>query len=239
VRIPVLVSAAVEQFAGELRRRFGDAVLDVRLFGSFARGEAHEDSDVDVAVVLESVDGSTQREVIDLAMDVGLPFELRLSPLVFDHATYQKWRRQERPLVMDIEGHEIPPLTAESRRESAAAELRLADEEIQVAEQLLYARHARIAQTRAYFALFRAIRGRLYSDGLEPRTRDDVQRLWNVHFVRPRLYEPATGRLLSKLQKFREDADYAPDYVVDEHGAREDVEAARDLVERIQRELGE
>lgn len=128
-------------------------------------------------------------------------------------------------------------MTAEGRRESAAAELQLADEELLVAAQLLHAGHARIAQARAYFAVFHAIRGRLYAEGLEPRTHEGVQRLWSVHFVRSGLYEPATSRLLSRLQKFREEADYARDFVVDEQGAREDVEAARGLVERIRREL--
>ena len=98
-----LASTVVTRFAAELRRRFGDAVRDVRLFGSFARGDAHEDSDVDVAVVLERVDWATQREVIDLATDLGLPNDLSISPTLFDRATYERWRRQERPLVMDIE----------------------------------------------------------------------------------------------------------------------------------------
>ncbi|MGH9380106.1 MAG: nucleotidyltransferase domain-containing protein, partial [Thermoanaerobaculia bacterium] len=76
---------------------------DVRLFGSFARAQAHEDSDVDVAVVLEQVDRRTRGEVIDLATDVGLPLDLHISPTIFDRETWERWRRQERPLVMDIE----------------------------------------------------------------------------------------------------------------------------------------
>jgi hypothetical protein len=43
-------------------------------------------------------------EVIDLATDVGLAFGLRLSPTIFDRETYERWRLQERPLVLDIEG---------------------------------------------------------------------------------------------------------------------------------------
>ena len=97
------VSSALARFAEELRRRFGDAVLDVRLFGSFARAEAHEDSDVDVAVVLERADRHVRREVIDLATDVGLPVDLHISPTILDRETWERWRRQERPLVMDIE----------------------------------------------------------------------------------------------------------------------------------------
>jgi len=98
---------AVAEFARELRRRYGDEVLDVRLFGSFARGEADEDSDVDVAVVLESADWETRRDVIDLATDTGLPRDLLLSPTVFDRETYETWRRQERALVGDIEGEGV------------------------------------------------------------------------------------------------------------------------------------
>lgn len=93
----------MERFAEELRHRFGEAVVDVRLFGSFARSEAHEESDVDVAVVLEHADWQTRGEVIDLATDLGLPVELHISPTIFDRETYVRWRRQERPLVMDIE----------------------------------------------------------------------------------------------------------------------------------------
>ena len=91
------------RFASELRDRYGDAVHSVRLFGSFARGEAHEESDVDVAVVLEEADFDTRRKVIDLATDLGMPHDLRLSPTVFDPKTWEKWRKQERRIVMDIE----------------------------------------------------------------------------------------------------------------------------------------
>lgn len=98
-----LVREVVARFARELRGRYGPEVVDVRLFGSFARGAAHEESDVDVAVVLEQADWNTRRDVIDLATDVGLPHDLRLSPTVFDRETYERWRAQERPLVQDVE----------------------------------------------------------------------------------------------------------------------------------------
>jgi predicted nucleotidyltransferase len=72
-----LVQTVVARFAREPRQRYGAAVREVRLFGSFARGGAHEDSDVDVAVVL-------------------------------DQETYERWRAQERRLVMDIEREGVP-----------------------------------------------------------------------------------------------------------------------------------
>lgn len=105
---PRLVQRAVARFARELRRRYRDAVLEVRLFGSFARGEADETSDVDVAVVLESVDWETRRDVIDLATDTGLAHDLLISPTMFDRETYEAWRRQERALVLDVEREGVP-----------------------------------------------------------------------------------------------------------------------------------
>lgn len=103
-----VVAEALGRFTRDLRRRFGGAVQGVWLFGSVARGEAHEDSDVDVAVVLEEADFATRRQVIDLATDAGLPSELLLSPTVLDRRTWEVWRQQERPLVMDILRDGVP-----------------------------------------------------------------------------------------------------------------------------------
>jgi predicted nucleotidyltransferase len=103
IPVPPSVSEALARFVGALRERFGGAVVEVRLFGSLARAEADEESDVDVAVVLERVDWATRCAVIDLATDAGLPLDLRISPTLFDRETFERWRRQERPLVMDIE----------------------------------------------------------------------------------------------------------------------------------------
>lgn len=96
------------QFAAALRRRYGEALVDVRLFGSCARGEMREDSDVDVAVVLEQVDWRTRRDVIDLSADVGLAHDVLLSATVLDRETFERWRRQERALVMNIERDGFP-----------------------------------------------------------------------------------------------------------------------------------
>ena len=99
---------AADRFAVALRERYGDALVDVRLFGSCARGEMREDSDVDVAVVLQAVDGRTKRDVIDLASSIGLEHDVLLSPTVLDRETFERWRAQERLLVMDIQNEGLP-----------------------------------------------------------------------------------------------------------------------------------
>ena len=97
------VGGALARFARLVRERFGEAVIDIRLFGSHARSTAHEESDVDVAVVLEAAGWEIRREIIDLAADIGLECDLVLSPTVFDRETWERWREQDRPLTRDIE----------------------------------------------------------------------------------------------------------------------------------------
>lgn len=130
-------------------------------------------------------------------------------------------------------------MTEEGKDLAAAEDLAMAGEEIDVAGQLLRTGHPRIAVTRAYFAVFHAVRARVYAEGLEPRTHNGTHHLFNAHLVKTGIYDASASRLVARLQKYREEADYSRAFVVDEAGASEDVAAARGLVERIRRDLAE
>lgn len=128
-------------------------------------------------------------------------------------------------------------MTEEGQHHAATEDLGMAAEELHAADTLLAAGLPRVALPRAYFAVFHAVRARLYAAGLEPRTHSGTHHLFNAHFVRTGAYGVATSRLIARLQKFREEADYTRAFVIDESGAREEVDAARELVETIRGEL--
>ncbi len=121
-------------------------------------------------------------------------------------------------------------MTADGRRESAQTELDLAAEELRAAEGLLASGLPRIAAGRVYFAVFHAIRAQLHAEGYEPRSHRGAQHLFNLHFVRTGQFDPECSRLIARLQKSREEADYSPAFVVTERHAREDLDAARRFV---------
>src|SRR5258706_10109666 len=73
---------------GELRRRiearFGDRVEGVTLFGSRARGEGHEDSDLDVLVLVRDLTAGERRALIDDAFDLEMAWGIAVGLLVRD-----------------------------------------------------------------------------------------------------------------------------------------------------------
>jgi predicted nucleotidyltransferase len=104
------VSQALERFARALRERFGGRVREVKLFGSRARGEANEEGDVDVLVVVDDLSDEERVRVIDLAYDVDRTGEdwVGLSPLVYSSAHAARMRAGGRRLFRDIDREGLP-----------------------------------------------------------------------------------------------------------------------------------
>src|SRR5262249_12346854 len=106
MEIPSSLRGPLDAYAERLRRVFGDRLREVRLFGSYARGEANEDCDVDVLVL---VDGLTDREIGIASGEVAeviLATKLPLAPLPMSTEHFADLRRRERLLakLIDAEG---------------------------------------------------------------------------------------------------------------------------------------
>lgn len=106
--LPAQVRAVVEELHARLDARFGERVLDVRRFGSCARGESTEGSDVDVFVLLRQMTWSDKKAVLDAAADLWTESGLFVSPTVFDVERWERLRRERRALALDIERDGIP-----------------------------------------------------------------------------------------------------------------------------------
>lgn len=125
-------------------------------------------------------------------------------------------------------------MTSEGREQVVGEELRVAREELAAADQLIGIALYRIAMTRLYFAAFHAARAVLYAQGYDPKAHQGVLTLFNQHLVRPAHFEPLAARVLARLQKYREQADYGESFVVDLEGVREESAAAQQFVERAE-----
>jgi hypothetical protein len=90
-------------FAAFLRQRFGARLRDVRLFGSRARGEGHEGSDLDVLAVVDDLTHRERREVWDRTGDVMTQDDVIVGGMTLSTAAWQDLQARELRIVGEIE----------------------------------------------------------------------------------------------------------------------------------------
>ena len=101
--LPGAVSETLERFRSSLDERFGSRLRELRLFGSWARGEEHEDSDLDVLVIVDALTPEERHEVHALAYNADLANEwlLLLSPLAYSTQQAERMRAGGRRLFRE------------------------------------------------------------------------------------------------------------------------------------------
>ena len=96
-------AAAVREFAGRVRELLGADLKAMHLFGSRARGEGHEQSDLDIALIVARGARARRYDVYDLAFDVGLDHSVDLAPLVLEEEQFNELKRRERLIAQNIQ----------------------------------------------------------------------------------------------------------------------------------------
>jgi uncharacterized protein len=90
--------------ARELKRRLSAMVrlLEFSVFGSRARGDAEEGSDMDVFVEVETLDKNLKERIRDIAWEVGFENSLVISPLIFTRDELENSPLRSSPIVKAI-----------------------------------------------------------------------------------------------------------------------------------------
>lgn len=92
--MPELVRDIVHRFAREIRGIYGDALKEVIIYGSYARGDYQKKSDVDIMILVDVSDAEIKKRfnsVCDLAYDFELEYGVVISPLVKNKEHFMKW----------------------------------------------------------------------------------------------------------------------------------------------------
>lgn len=121
-------------------------------------------------------------------------------------------------------------MTNDNRNTNAQHELDRASACIAEAQTLVAAGLPYGAASRAYYAVFHAIRALLFSLGIEVNSHRAAFNLLGEHFVRPGLLGPALAREAAHMQRDREDADYMTEAVFTADEAKDMVELAQRFI---------
>ncbi|MCG6535133.1 MAG: nucleotidyltransferase domain-containing protein [Syntrophales bacterium LBB04] len=97
------IEKAIQELKQGLVHRFGTDV-ELRIFGSVARGDYREHSDIDILVVLPvKVDNAVEEQVFDMAYDIELEYGLVIGTIVYSRDFWYSDRAAVMPLYKNIQ----------------------------------------------------------------------------------------------------------------------------------------
>lgn len=229
------ISKALEFFIKELRERMGNKLVKVILFGSYAKGLADVDSDVDVLVVHSYPDPGKAMEIVaDIALETSLRFNIPLEPIVMTIHEYQQ--RSLFKIEIERTGRILYTMNPhDEARELASEYVFLAGKWLEHAVKDLEI-DPRFAIDSAYNAAELAVRALILLKGESlAKTRGGLI----AQFTR--LYREIgrdISRELHEALMLRNRARYDPRAVLTEREARKVIELARKLIKLLKKEIG-
>ena len=92
--MPEIIKRAVYQFSRELKRMLGNRLVCVVLYGSYARGTYHDNSDVDIMILLDLSDmdiKAYRHQLSDMTFDFNMNYDTDIKPIAKSEEHFHKW----------------------------------------------------------------------------------------------------------------------------------------------------
>ena len=101
------IKEILKEFRQEIEKLYGKRLKDVILYGSWARGEAKEESDIDLLVVLkgEVMPGKEIDRMIDIITEINLKYGVLLSVFPISKEEYSTVNS---PLLINVRKEGMP-----------------------------------------------------------------------------------------------------------------------------------
>jgi uncharacterized protein (UPF0332 family) len=194
-----------------LRDAFASDFRGMILYGSYARGDHHEDSDIDLMVLFK--DGETAKKASSRVSEIAheLPSEhgALVVPMSMGELDYQKGKsplflnvKREGILILAEERFEMEP-EIERLMEVAHFSLTAAQNLFEDGEEFYG-----FAASRAYYAMFYAAEAALLSKGLSYSRHQGVIGGFSQHFIRTGIFRTQFHDMFNSAFELRHLGDY-------------------------------
>lgn len=98
----------LKELKESLSEFLGDRLLGMILFGSVARGDDTEESDIDVAIIIRGLTREIKHQVLDRVAEFELKHLMPVSTLILSENEFNRLKSRERRIALDIEREGIP-----------------------------------------------------------------------------------------------------------------------------------
>lgn len=92
--MPKMISQIMLEFAREMKKVFGNSLTEIIIYGSYARGDYTENSDVDVMVLVSSSDLEIKQKsdsVCECISEILMKYGVDISPVVKNESHFNYW----------------------------------------------------------------------------------------------------------------------------------------------------
>jgi uncharacterized protein (UPF0332 family) len=232
---------ALEEFIDRLlRHQAGERVLKLILFGSLLRGEANEESDIDLLVISAGDLREMDDICVDIAFDVLMDCGELVQPLIYCIDQY----RHPNYFLRHVKsyGRELHSMEKElARKREVEDVLELAKNYLRMARSLSGPDDVRGAIDLAYNAAELCARGLLMlrEDSI-PKTHSGILRqLGKILIKSESRIAPDVGRMLNKFLHRRSEARYDPHVVLPGNDAQQIILLAERMIQSLEMELSQ
>ena len=92
--MPKIMQNLIEQYVEAVKKIYGSHVRQIILYGSYARGDYREDSDVDIMILVDMSDLELKvygQQLSYMTYDFNLDYTLDIKPIAKSDAHFKKW----------------------------------------------------------------------------------------------------------------------------------------------------
>ncbi len=94
--MPVSIREIMKLYAQDIKALFGTHLKQIMVYGSYARGDYHENSDIDV-MILTDIDENVISKYRDIASDCAFDYLMKygvdISPVVKNADHFEHWKK--------------------------------------------------------------------------------------------------------------------------------------------------
>jgi predicted nucleotidyltransferase len=94
---------ALEKLKSSLTGFLGNRLIKFVIYGSKARGDYDDESDIDIAIVAEGLTKKLKNQILDKVAEIEFEFLTPLSIFVLSEEEFKYLKRRERRIALDIE----------------------------------------------------------------------------------------------------------------------------------------
>ncbi|MGQ9570295.1 MAG: nucleotidyltransferase domain-containing protein [Thermodesulfovibrionales bacterium] len=98
----------MEKLKSSLKGFLGDRLVKFVLYGSRAKGDYDQESDIDIAIVVKGLSRELKNQILYEVAGIEFEYLTPLSTFILSEDEFEHLKRRERRIALDIEREGIP-----------------------------------------------------------------------------------------------------------------------------------